>query len=130
VNFRVSDRPPGAKPGQKNLLVRVVLPDLAKTFTNETANALGDRTYGRHIKRRNTTGPRMTPRQTRSRNSAGAPTDACRNEGADPDTRIWRYDAESFHRRESSRSVSDTRHRDAHTPAVLARIPPHGSESP
>lgn len=33
VNFRVSDRPPGAKPGQKNLLVRVVLRDLAKTLT-------------------------------------------------------------------------------------------------
>jgi phenylalanyl-tRNA synthetase beta subunit len=39
VNFRVSDRPPGAKPGQKNLLVRVVLRDLGKTLTNETANA-------------------------------------------------------------------------------------------
>jgi len=60
VNFRVSDRPPGAKPGQKNRLVRVVLRDLAKTRTNQTASALGDRIYGRHIKRRNTNGPQMT----------------------------------------------------------------------
>jgi phenylalanyl-tRNA synthetase alpha chain len=35
----------GAKPGQKNLLVRVVLRDLDKTLTNETANALRDRIY-------------------------------------------------------------------------------------
>jgi len=35
----------GAKPGQKNLLVRVVLRDLGKTLTNETANALRDRIY-------------------------------------------------------------------------------------
>jgi len=35
----------GAKPGQKNLLVRVVLRDLEKTLTNETANALRDRIY-------------------------------------------------------------------------------------
>jgi phenylalanyl-tRNA synthetase alpha chain len=36
----------GAKPGQKNLLVRVVLRDLEKTLTNQTANALRDRIYG------------------------------------------------------------------------------------
>src|SRR3984885_14260138 len=30
----------GAKPGQKNLLVRVVLRDLEKTLTNEAANDL------------------------------------------------------------------------------------------
>jgi phenylalanyl-tRNA synthetase alpha chain len=35
----------GAKPGQKNLLVRVVLRDLEKTLTDRTANALRDRTY-------------------------------------------------------------------------------------
>ena len=35
----------GAKPGQKNLLVRIVLRDLEKTLTNETANALRDRIY-------------------------------------------------------------------------------------
>ena len=35
----------GAKPGQKNLLVRVVLRDLEKTLTNETANTLRDRIY-------------------------------------------------------------------------------------
>jgi phenylalanyl-tRNA synthetase alpha chain len=35
----------GAKPEQKNLLVRVVLRDLDKTLTNETANALRDRIY-------------------------------------------------------------------------------------
>ena len=35
----------GARPGQKNLLVRVVLRDLEKTLTNETANALRDRIY-------------------------------------------------------------------------------------
>jgi phenylalanyl-tRNA synthetase alpha chain len=35
----------GARPGQKNLLVRVVLRDLDKTLTNETANALRDRIY-------------------------------------------------------------------------------------
>ena len=35
----------GAIPGQKNLLVRVVLRDLEKTLTNETANALRDRIY-------------------------------------------------------------------------------------
>ena len=35
----------GAKPGQKNLLVRVVLRDLDKTLTNQTANALRDRIY-------------------------------------------------------------------------------------
>jgi phenylalanyl-tRNA synthetase alpha chain len=35
----------GAKPGQKNLLVRVVLRDLDETLTNETANALRDRIY-------------------------------------------------------------------------------------
>jgi phenylalanyl-tRNA synthetase alpha chain len=34
-----------ARPGQKNLLVRVVLRDLEKTLTNETANALRDRIY-------------------------------------------------------------------------------------
>jgi phenylalanyl-tRNA synthetase alpha chain len=34
-----------AKPGQKNLLVRVVLRDLDKTLTNQTANALRDRIY-------------------------------------------------------------------------------------
>jgi len=35
----------GAKAGQKNILVRVVLRDLDKTLTNETANALRDRIY-------------------------------------------------------------------------------------
>jgi phenylalanyl-tRNA synthetase alpha chain len=35
----------GAKRGQKNLLVRVVLRDLEKTLTNQTANALRDRIY-------------------------------------------------------------------------------------
>jgi phenylalanyl-tRNA synthetase alpha chain len=35
----------GARPGQKNLLVCVVLRDLEKTLTNETANALRDRIY-------------------------------------------------------------------------------------
>jgi phenylalanyl-tRNA synthetase alpha chain len=35
----------GATPGQKNLLVRVVLRDLDKTLTNQTANALRDRIY-------------------------------------------------------------------------------------
>jgi hypothetical protein len=35
----------GAKPGQKNLLVRIVLRDLEKTLTNQTANALRDRIY-------------------------------------------------------------------------------------
>jgi phenylalanyl-tRNA synthetase alpha chain len=35
----------GAKPGQKNLLVRVVLRDLERTLTNQAANALRDRIY-------------------------------------------------------------------------------------
>jgi phenylalanyl-tRNA synthetase alpha chain len=35
----------GAEPGQKNLLVRVVLRDLEKTLTNQTANDLRDRIY-------------------------------------------------------------------------------------
>ena len=35
----------GAKPEQKNLLVRVVLRDLDKTLINQTANALRDRIY-------------------------------------------------------------------------------------
>jgi phenylalanyl-tRNA synthetase alpha chain len=35
----------GAKPGQKNVLVRVVLRDLGKTLTHQTANALRDRIY-------------------------------------------------------------------------------------
>ncbi len=35
----------GAKPGQKNLLVRVILRDLDKTLTSETANVLRDRIY-------------------------------------------------------------------------------------
>ena len=35
----------GAKPGQKNLLVRVVLRDLDQTLTKQTANALRDRIY-------------------------------------------------------------------------------------
>jgi phenylalanyl-tRNA synthetase alpha chain len=35
----------GARPGQKNLLVRVVLRDLERTLTNEAANALRDRIY-------------------------------------------------------------------------------------
>ena len=35
----------GARPDQKNLLVRVVLKDLEKTLTNEAANALRDRIY-------------------------------------------------------------------------------------
>ena len=35
----------GARPGQKNLLVRVVLRDLEKTLTNEAANSLRDLIY-------------------------------------------------------------------------------------
>jgi phenylalanyl-tRNA synthetase alpha chain len=35
----------GARPGQQNLLVRVVLRDLGKTLTNEAANSLRDRIY-------------------------------------------------------------------------------------
>jgi len=35
----------GARPGQKNLLLRVVLRDLEKTLTNEAANTLRDRIY-------------------------------------------------------------------------------------
>jgi phenylalanyl-tRNA synthetase alpha chain len=35
----------GAKPGQKNLLVRVVLRDLEKTLTSQAANALRDKVY-------------------------------------------------------------------------------------
>jgi phenylalanyl-tRNA synthetase alpha chain len=35
----------GARAGQKNLLVRVVLRDLETTLTNEAANALRDRIY-------------------------------------------------------------------------------------
>jgi phenylalanyl-tRNA synthetase alpha chain len=35
----------GARPGQKNLLVRVVLRDLDKTLTSEAANVLRDRIY-------------------------------------------------------------------------------------
>jgi phenylalanyl-tRNA synthetase alpha chain len=35
----------GARPGQTNLLVRVVLRDLEKTLTNEAANSLRDRIY-------------------------------------------------------------------------------------
>jgi phenylalanyl-tRNA synthetase alpha chain len=35
----------GAQPGQKNLLVRVVLRDLDETRTNQAANALRDRIY-------------------------------------------------------------------------------------
>jgi phenylalanyl-tRNA synthetase alpha chain len=35
----------GARPGQQNLLVRVVLRDLEQTLTNEAANALRDRIY-------------------------------------------------------------------------------------
>ncbi len=35
----------GARPGQKNLLVRVVLRDLEKTLTDQAANALRDRIY-------------------------------------------------------------------------------------
>jgi phenylalanyl-tRNA synthetase alpha chain len=35
----------GAEPGQKNLLVRVVLRDLEKTLTKQAANALRDRIY-------------------------------------------------------------------------------------
>ena len=35
----------GAKPGQNNLLVRVVLRDLEQTLTNQAANALRDRIY-------------------------------------------------------------------------------------
>jgi phenylalanyl-tRNA synthetase alpha chain len=35
----------GARSGQKNLLIRVVLRDLEKTLTNEAANVLRDRIY-------------------------------------------------------------------------------------
>lgn len=35
----------GARPGQKNLLVRVVLRDLDKTLTSQAANAIRDRIY-------------------------------------------------------------------------------------
>src|SRR5215471_656849 len=44
----------GAKPGHKNLLVRVVLRDLEKTLTNQTANALRDRIYQALHQGRNT----------------------------------------------------------------------------
>ena len=36
----------GARPGQKNLLVRVVLRDLEKALTNQAANSLRNRIYG------------------------------------------------------------------------------------
>jgi phenylalanyl-tRNA synthetase alpha chain len=36
----------GARPGQKNMLMRVVLRDLAETLTDEQANELRDRVYG------------------------------------------------------------------------------------
>ena len=35
----------GARPGQKNLLVRVVLRDLDQTLTSEAANVLRDQVY-------------------------------------------------------------------------------------
>lgn len=35
----------GARPGQRNLLVRVVLADLGTTLTNAAANVLRDRVY-------------------------------------------------------------------------------------
>jgi phenylalanyl-tRNA synthetase alpha chain len=35
----------GAEPGQKNLLVRLVLRDLEKSLTNQAANALRDQVY-------------------------------------------------------------------------------------
>ena len=35
----------GARPGQQNLLVRIVLRDLEQTLTNEAANTLRDRIY-------------------------------------------------------------------------------------
>jgi phenylalanyl-tRNA synthetase alpha chain len=35
----------GARPGQQNLLVRIVLRDLDKTLTSAAANALRDRIY-------------------------------------------------------------------------------------
>jgi phenylalanyl-tRNA synthetase alpha chain len=35
----------GAEPGQKNLLIRVVLRDLEKSLTNQAANALRDQIY-------------------------------------------------------------------------------------
>jgi phenylalanyl-tRNA synthetase alpha chain len=41
----VAARRLGARPGQQNLLVRVVLRDLEKTLTSEAANALRDRIY-------------------------------------------------------------------------------------
>ena len=51
----------GAKPGQKNLLVRVVLRDLDKTLTNQTANALRDRIYQALHQGTRTPMGRMTP---------------------------------------------------------------------
>ncbi len=36
----------GARAGQKNMLIRVVLRDLAETLTDEQANELRDRVYG------------------------------------------------------------------------------------
>jgi phenylalanyl-tRNA synthetase alpha chain len=50
----------GAKPGQKNLLVRVVLRDLQRTLTNETANASVTGSTGRFIRGRNTNEPITT----------------------------------------------------------------------
>jgi phenylalanyl-tRNA synthetase alpha chain len=35
----------GARPGQRNLLIRVVLADLGTTLTNAAANVLRDRVY-------------------------------------------------------------------------------------
>jgi phenylalanyl-tRNA synthetase alpha chain len=52
----------GARPGQKNLLVRVVLRDLEKTLTNETANALRDRIYRALHQGTEYQMARMTPR--------------------------------------------------------------------
>ena len=43
--LRPAARRLGARAGQKNLLVRVVLRDLETTLTNEAANALRDRIY-------------------------------------------------------------------------------------
>jgi phenylalanyl-tRNA synthetase alpha chain len=61
----------GARPGQKNLLVRVALLDLNQTLTSQAANALHDRIY-----RALHQGTACQPAR-----SIWASTDACRDTG-------------------------------------------------
>jgi hypothetical protein len=63
----------GARPGQKNLLVRVALRDLDETLTSQAANALRDRIYRRYIKAqraslRDQSGRQPTPAATQAPN--------------------------------------------------------------